>query len=221
MSENNNKIGYVYILTNPAMPEWVKIGQTCDVNARLKSLNEKSAVPLSFCCYAKLKTEKYIIFEKQIHNIIDAINPGLRSREISEKGNERVREFFRLPAPTVAGLFKNLMDLMEIPRENLIYSNATQEEIVEEVHRQRRERTTFEMLNIPINSELVFNKDDKTVVKTHDMKNAVEYNGEIRSISSVAGELLKRPSGAANGFEWFNYNGDSLWNLRLALQNED
>ena len=79
--------GYVYILTNPSFrDDWVKIGKSSrPVNIRSKEL-DNTAVPLQFEIYAVMKTEKYSEAEKQIHGLIDIVNPGMRIR----KG----REFF-------------------------------------------------------------------------------------------------------------------------------
>ena len=45
--------GIVYVLSNPAMPDIVKIGKTRDINQRLSSLYS-TGVPLPFkCVYAK------------------------------------------------------------------------------------------------------------------------------------------------------------------------
>ena len=41
-------IGYIYIMTNPSFPEYVKIGYAKDVKQRLDELNRSSAVRLRF-----------------------------------------------------------------------------------------------------------------------------------------------------------------------------
>ena len=68
------KKGYVYILTNPSFREdWVKIGKSSrPVDIRSKEL-DNTAVPLPFQIYATLKTSKYSEVEKLIHNTIDRL----------------------------------------------------------------------------------------------------------------------------------------------------
>ena len=63
------KKGLVYILTNPSMPDWVKIGFTDneDIHQRLKELNSSTAVPLSFRVYATLAVENPREIEQHIH----------------------------------------------------------------------------------------------------------------------------------------------------------
>lgn len=81
--------GYVYILTNPSFKDnWVKIGKSSrPVNIRSKEL-DNTAVPLPFEIYAVMKTSKYNEAERQIHRLIDLVNPSMRIR----KG----REFFNV-----------------------------------------------------------------------------------------------------------------------------
>lgn len=49
---NNNIVGAIYILTNPSFPDYIKIGYADYVYARLKQLNDKSAVSFAFRLYA-------------------------------------------------------------------------------------------------------------------------------------------------------------------------
>ena len=41
----------VYLLTNPTMPDQVKIGRTSDLESRLRSLSTHSGVPVPFECF--------------------------------------------------------------------------------------------------------------------------------------------------------------------------
>ena len=48
------EIGLVYILTNPCLDGWVKIGmkERDDIESRLRELNSQTNIPLSYRCYA-------------------------------------------------------------------------------------------------------------------------------------------------------------------------
>ena len=49
--------GYVYVLTNPCFKEnWVKIGQTDNLERRIFELSQATGVPLAFEKFAVLKT---------------------------------------------------------------------------------------------------------------------------------------------------------------------
>ena len=50
MSEQNK--GYIYILTNPSFPDYVKIGYADDVPSRVKHLNQTECTPYAFRIYA-------------------------------------------------------------------------------------------------------------------------------------------------------------------------
>ena len=41
----------VYILTNPAMPDLIKIGKTDNIERRMRELTSHSGVPEEFQCY--------------------------------------------------------------------------------------------------------------------------------------------------------------------------
>ena len=84
---------YVYLLSNPSIPDWVKIGRTKSINDRLNQLYNTS-VPLPFNLETSIETpslKKSLIVEQSIHSIIDTINPSLRKDTPAYR-----REFFKL-----------------------------------------------------------------------------------------------------------------------------
>lgn len=46
-------MGYIYILTNPSFPQYVKIGNAADVKQRLNELKLGGAVCLPRLCYIR------------------------------------------------------------------------------------------------------------------------------------------------------------------------
>lgn len=60
--------GIVYILTNPCLDGWVKIGMTerNDVERRLQELNSPTNIPLSYRCYAVYEVNNPLEVEKRI-----------------------------------------------------------------------------------------------------------------------------------------------------------
>ena len=91
-----NNVGVIYILTNPSFPQYVKIGYANDVNDRLKQLNRSECVPFAFRLYAYYEVSNRLS-DKKIHEIIDNLNPDLRSIEEND-GQKRVREFYAMDA---------------------------------------------------------------------------------------------------------------------------
>ena len=73
-------MGYIYILTNPSFPQYVKIGYATDVQQRLDELNRSTAVPFAFRVYATYEVDS-ALSDKKLHSILDKLNPDLRSTE--------------------------------------------------------------------------------------------------------------------------------------------
>lgn len=88
------KAGVIYILTNPSFPEYVKIGYADDVKKRLSQLNRSECIPFAFRVYATYDVSSRLS-DLKIHEIIDKLNPNLRSIENFE-GKKRVREFYAM-----------------------------------------------------------------------------------------------------------------------------
>lgn len=88
--------GVIYILTNPAFPQYVKIGYAQDLEKRLKQLNRSETIPYAFRAYAVYDVESELT-DKDLHAIIDSINPDLRTIENFD-GKKRVKEFYAMSA---------------------------------------------------------------------------------------------------------------------------
>lgn len=59
--------GIIYILTNDAIPAYIKIEITTDLEQRLKSL-DTTPVPLPFRCHYAIEVDDYDKREKLIHD---------------------------------------------------------------------------------------------------------------------------------------------------------
>lgn len=125
------KCGVIYVLTNPSFPEYVKIGYADDLEKRLNHLNKSECLPFAFRAYCVYEVNKRLK-DKEVHNLIDRLNPELRSVETFD-GKPRTREFYRMNAEdayeillsvaeisdTVANLKKLTPEGHEIIDENL------------------------------------------------------------------------------------------------------
>lgn len=221
--------GYVYILTNQSFKDnWVKIGKSSrPVNVRSKEL-DNTAVPLPFEIYAVMKTSKYNEAERQIHSLIDLVNPSIRIR----KG----REFFNVTPEIALNIFKKCaltLDDAEITvfdtqenRHPCIISPSTQTPRSSSCHARKAARLTFAMLNIPIGSELVFSEDLNVKAHTLNDDNMIILDDGTETTLSGGVVAIKRRFGTATkseayqGGNYWLHNGERLTSIRKRNEQE-
>jgi len=212
--------GIVYILTNPCLDGWVKIGMTNrnDMKERLNQLNTPPNIPLSYRVYALYRVDNPVEVEKDIHELIDLIDDSLHARETLASGRVREREFFQISPEKAFSIVRKVAKLRG-DLNNLELVEASQEEKEEEQIIKRRSRFTFKMLGIPVGSELIFIKDDAEVCTVLDDNNSVDYKGEVTTLSALARRLLSwDPKSTVQGPLYFSYNGEILSDRRKRLE---
>ncbi len=220
----NDKQGVIYILTNPSFPEYVKIGYADDIDRRLQQLNRSECVPFSFRVYATYEVDSRLS-DMKIHDIIDKLNPNLRSIE-TFGGKKRVREFYAMTPEDAYGILEAIAEIHGCTdRLKLITPTPSDEEasqIAEEVEAQHKERLSpfsFAKCGIPVGAELVFwktaNEPTEITCTVADEKN-VNYDGKVWSLSALATELVQSKWGVA-GPRYFKYNGEWLNAIRSRL----
>ena len=101
-----NKVGVIYILTNPSFPEYVKIGYADDINKRLRELNRSECIPFAFRVYAVYEVNERLK-DIAIHNMIDNINPNLRAIETFD-GKKRKKEFYAMTADDAYAILETI-----------------------------------------------------------------------------------------------------------------
>lgn len=212
--------GLVYILTNPCLVGWVKIGYTDDndIGQRLNSLNASTSIPLSFRVYATLRVENARNTEQRIHRLIDIIDPALHSIEKLENGRDRVREFFQISPEKAYMIFKEIAEVIGVMDDLILGIPTIKEQQEEEIVKSKRPRIGFEILGIPVGSELVFFKDENVKCTTTGNGNKVLYNGKETSLSAIASEILGY---SASGPESFLYQDETLWDRRNRMESEN
>ena len=89
MAQEKTK-GYIYILTNPSFPDYIKIGYAKNVETRLQQLNRSECIPYAFRVYATYEVEEELS-DKKVHSIIDRLNPNLRAIEEFDAPNREVK----------------------------------------------------------------------------------------------------------------------------------
>lgn len=214
-------MGYIYILTNPSFPEYVKIGYATDVQQRLDDLNRSTAVPFAFRVYATYEVDS-ALSDKKLHSILDKLNPDLRSTEEID-GKKRVREFYAMSAEDAYSILEAIAEINgythRLKKWKATASEQKDEELAQEISEQHQERLApfaFSICHIAVGEQIEFccagNGNSGTICEVVDDKR-VKYNGEIWSLSALAKYLLDAQYSVA-GPKYFKYKGEWLNDIR-------
>lgn len=222
--------GLVYILTNPCLDGWVKIGMTSrnGIEKRLQELNAPTNLPITYRCYAYYEVENALEVEQRIHSLIDRIDDSLHAREKLESGRIREREFFRITPETAYGIFKDVA-MLRGDIDNLKLYKPTVEQLQEQEiadSKTKRSNNSFALLNIAVGEEVKFLYDDSIVGKILDNKNHIEYEEKPYTVTGLARKILIERLGwtenlHVNGWRYFTKDGTTLSDLRDIIENED
>lgn len=215
-------MGYIYILTNPSFPEYVKIGYANDVQQRLNELNRSTAVPFAFRVYATYEVDS-ALSDKKIHSILDKLNPELRSTE-EINGKKRVREFYAMTPEDAYAILEAIAEINgythRLKKLKATAAEKKDEETaqkISEAHQERMKPFAFSMCNIAIGEQIEFSckgcEKSGTICLVSDDKH-VEYNGEIWSLTALAKHLLGDVKWAIAGPHYFKYKGEWLNEIR-------
>lgn len=207
------KKGIIYILTNESMPGLIKIGITNNIKQRLQSLDTTS-VPTPFKLHYAVEIEDYVQKERLIHQ-------GYAKDRIRSS-----REFFKIEAENATAMLKALGG-SEVESQFIDISIDEEGKTVSTDEYDSRlpqiAITTFDMLNIPLGSELKFTRNEELVCNVSESRK-VEYNGEIYSLSTLTRNLLKAnynwKSNHVNGFSFWKYQDEILTDRRNRLEEE-
>lgn len=193
----------VYVLTNEAMPGYIKIGKTTDLERRMKELDNTSA-PLPFECFYACVVKDMGFVEKQLHEAFS--HNRVRSN----------REFFEL-SPVQAAAALKLVELENVtPGIDIIESKEDQAAL--DKARSRRSNFKFSLLNVPIGSELSFISDEKIKAVVVDDRH-IKVNEKVTSTSRSAAELTNSKSQLRGSLYWL-YEGETLDDRRRRIETE-
>jgi len=181
MSEE--KIGFVYILKNEAMPGIYKIGVTGrdELDSRIDELYAgKTNIPLPFECVFACRVKNYKDVEKIIHNAFmdTRVNPN--------------REFFTIEPDRVIPLLKHLqIDDVTIDIKNKIDQNIDNNDI-ESIKNiiQKRPKFNFVEMGIPIGSKIIFYDPDNPIEAEVIGERSVKYNELEYKLTALTSEIL-------------------------------
>jgi len=198
----------IYILTNEAMPGYVKIGKTTtSVEQRVLELSRSSAVPLSFECYYAAKVKDANKVELAFHDAF---------------GDHRVnprREFFNIAPERVVAVLK-LLALEDVTPSRNVGIEFKEDAIAIERARKKRSAFNFKMVDIPAGSELKFIRDENvTCVVAPDQKHVIFDNKEMSS--SEAAALVLGNKWWPQGPGYWTYEGETLDERRMRMEEGD
>jgi hypothetical protein len=192
----------VYVLSNPAMPGLVKIGQTAaeDAEVRLAQLYT-TGVPFPF----------HLEFAAKVGNP-DEVEAALHRAFAPNRVNPR-REFFSIEAAQAIAILKLLHvdevtdQIQRAPRPQQV--TAAEVTAGNEYERRRRPALNFVQMGIPIGSQLSFRDGSATAIVTSPRKVRIAPDGEETSLTALTQSLLQNDYQVAPGPYW-TFNGRSL-----------
>ena len=199
---------FIYVLTNPTMPNLVKIGRTTDLATRLRSLSAATGVPVPFECFFFCEVTDSLKVEKALHD-------AFADHRVNEK-----REFFRInPNRAVA-----ILELVAIKNVIPLATVADTPEELEALQREqvRREVFRFRLADVPIGAVISFSKDSSITATVVDDKR-IDFEGNVTSTSSAAQLVLNRMGwnwSAVQGPLYWDYEGESLSERRIRIEGE-
>ena len=198
----------VYILTNPILPNLVKIGRTSNLEKQIKSLSSHSGVPILFECY-------YACRVKDGQDIETRLNSAFGDHRINPK-----RAFFSINPERV----QMILEALSLKDVTLNYDvvEDDQERGALNKEKSRRPFFRFSMVNVEIGSELTFLKDENLTCRVVGDRE-IEFNGEVTSLSAATSQLVTR-SGNTNQFagpNWWVYENETLSERRLRMESGD
>lgn len=212
--------GYIYVLTNPSFPEYVKIGYADNVDERVAQLNRTECTPFAFRKYAVLHVKNRLA-DKNIHKLIDKFKPELRAKE-NVNGKMRVREFFAMSAMEAVEILNDIGNIYAETAQIFTQTSEEQkeEQIADKVASASEKKSPFSFYKCGI-------KDGEKIIYTHNPEivctvandREIRYNGKITSLSALAKKLLERKNGV-QGTLHFMYKGEVLSALRKRLEDE-
>jgi len=195
----------IYVLTNEAMPGYVKIGRTSsNLEQRIKDLSASTNIPIPFTCFYACTTKNAQFVEHQLHDAFDnnRINPK--------------REFFQIAPERVVSALKLAAIEDVTPKKDLVENPKDRQALISA--RKIREKFNFDMAKIPVGSELIFSRNENIRAKVID-SHFIEYNGKKTSLSKSAQSTLGYDYGIA-GTDYWTYEGETLDERRKRLTSE-
>jgi hypothetical protein len=206
--------GKIYILTNDAMPDYIKIGFTAadDVETRMRQL-DTTGLPLPFRLHACIEVENAQQLEKLAHDVF-----------ASQRARPN-REFFLMEPETAVRYLK----AVSLNDSSARWVTADQQMIDEtgkhltetQVVKPKQASFTFSAADVPLGSQVYFVRDASISAKVVS-ETEVEFEGNITKLSPLTRMIFERQgtvnaSGAYAGPDYFTYEDEILSDRRRRI----
>ena len=174
--------GIVYILSNLAMPNYIKVGVTSgdspeDVQKRMRELANATGVPRAFDC-------EYATVVNNYDKVEEAILYAFASFRVNPR-----REFLEGIDPVRVKAILKLHEIKEVtPGADGQEENEALEK--ERPPRKKREGFEFSMVGIPVGASLQWADDPEIQCEVADEKTSVLYEGETLKVGNVLPQAL-------------------------------
>lgn len=208
--------GVIYILTNPSFPEYVKIGYANDLAKRLQQLNRSETIPFAFRAYATYDVD-HRLTDKELHSLIDNLNPDLRSVETFD-GKTRTKEFFAMSPEDAFSILEAIAKISgtkdRLHRVTPTGDALKDEETAEEITREaRRGPFRFSMVGIPMGATIAYTGDSSVTAEVVDDRH-IRIRDEVTSMSKAAAILFGDENKSVQGPMYWTYEGETLRDRR-------
>ena len=197
-------MGYIYIMTNPALQDMVKIGYATNVEERRKQLST-TALPYDYEVYATYQTPGKLE-DKKLHRLIDSLNPDLR---VSKN-----REFFVM-TPDDAYELLEAIAIISGSGDRLKRTRRLPEKQKQNV---RKPSINFYECGLKDGDELVYIEDPSVKVVVQGPRK-VSFEEELTSLSALVSGI--KGVSSIQGPSYFTFNGERLVDIAKRTQWKD
>ena len=201
--------GVVYVLGNGAMPDFVKVGFTVDLQERVREMDRVAASPFPWD----------IVYASEVDN------PGAWIRMVRDLfAGKRVSRCFFETAVT-----EEILEVLKLARGKEVSlslgggKKRTRTKAQEKNKKGRGRNFDFAVLGVEVGAELEFAGDvEATCTVSNQKPPRVEYAGEEMTLTVAAARVLGRESTkGVQGPLWWRYEGETLVARRKRLEAAD
>lgn len=199
------EVGILYVLTNPFMPDLVKIGCTNgNVEDRIISLSSATGVPVAFQCHFAARVSNMAAKERTLHQLFADVRVNQR------------REFFKVDPEKVV-LAIQMGPFTDVTPGKIHLEDPEEEKALEKA--EKRPPINMEAIGIKPGMELTFSRDEN-IHATVVPGNKVSYDGREMSLSGAAAAVLKQDKYPLQGPLYWMYGGKTLNEIRMEKEQD-